>query len=367
MIKEGHFGPSEAFSLVTIMIVTKIFYSSPLVIISDLGTAAWYGTILSCSVSLIFFGLLYILMKRFPQKDLYQIFQAVTGKVIGKLLIMIFSFYFLYYAAINLREFTLILRVYSLPLTPPSLIVFAFLLVVIAMAYVGLEGIARTSYIFFYLIFGGLILILLLAIPAYDLSYLRPFLGYGLEKTIITGLLRSSAYNEIIILAIIINSIHGLRTFVRTGVAALLFSGLMISISLACILAAFEYTAASEHISGMFQLSRVIYYTRFFQRVEAIFLFFWVFSSIITVSMAFYISLSSYCRAFNIRNHRPLLFSFSALAFSLVYIPRNIAEVLEIHISFIRQYSFIIIYMVPLLVLFLSLIFGKKGGGHLSE
>ncbi len=362
MIKEGHFGSAEAFCLMLVMLTTRVFYSSPLALIKDLGTAAWYGTLLSCAVSLIFFGLLYLLMKRFPNQDLYQVYETVTGKIISKLLILIFSFYFLYYAAINVREFTAILKAYSMPYTPVSILIFVFLLVVIAMTYVGLEGIVRVSYIFFYFIMCGLAMLLLLAIPAYDFNNLYPLFGYGLKETIKIGVLRSSAYDEIVILAIIINSIYGLKTFKRVGFYSLILAGLIISVTLACILAAFEYTAASEQLSGLFQLSRIIYYSRFFQRIEAIFLFIWVFASVITVSMAFYLAVSSYCRAFKIKNHRPLLFPFAALAFMVAFIPRNIGEVFEIHVHFLRQDSFSIMYLIPLLVLIFALILGKKGG-----
>lgn len=362
MIKEGKFGLYEAFALVTILEITKIFYTSPITVIKALGTAAWYGTLISCAVSLVFFGLLYILMKRFPQQDLYQIFEAVTGKRVGKVLILVFSAYFLYYSGVNIMEFTTILKVYSMSFTPAGVLIAAFLLVVLAMSYVGLEGITRVAYIFFYIIMAGLLLILLLAIPSYQFDYLRPWFGYGLKNTLQVGILRASAYDEIIILAIIIHSLQGLKNFKKIGIACLLLTGLIFSTYFACILAAFQYTVGSEHLSGMFQLSRIIYYSRFFQRVEAVFLFIWVFASVITISIAFYIALSSYCRAFKISNHRPLLLPFAFLVFTIAYLPDNIAEVMEIHVKYVRQYSFLILYLLPVLVLILSFILGKKGG-----
>jgi len=120
MIKEGRFGFMEAFSVMAIVLVTKIFYGSPMALIKYLGTAAWYGTLISCGGALVFFTLLYFLMKRFPQQDLFQIFETVTGKLIGKALILIFGIFLLYKAGINVREFTAVLKVYSMPFTPPN-------------------------------------------------------------------------------------------------------------------------------------------------------------------------------------------------------------------------------------------------------
>jgi len=361
MTREGNFGFLETFSLIAIALINKVFYTSPMIIISELGTSAWLGTLISCLTSLSFFGLLYILMKRFQGQDLFQIFEKVTGKLVGRGLTLLFSFYFLYYTAINVREFTAILKAYSLPFTPISLIVLSLLAIAAAMAYVGLEGIARVAYVFAFPIFGGLVLILVLAYPVYDWDYLRPIFGYGLENTIIKGFLRSSAYGEIIILAIIINSIHGLKTFRQVGVNALLLKGVVMSLCCACILAAFQYPSSSEHLSGMFQLSRVIYHSRFLQRIEAIFLFIWVFASAVTVALSFYVSLQAYCRTFLIENHRPLLLSFLLLTSTVAFIPRNLSQILEIHFIAIREYSLLLVYAVPILVLFLALIL-KRGG-----
>lgn len=361
MIKEGRFGFMEAFSIMAIVLVTKIFYGSPMALIKYLGTAAWYGTLISCAGALIFFTLLYLLMKRFPQQDLFQIFETVTGKLIGKSLILIFAVFLLYKAGINLREFTAVLKVYSMPFTPPSMVFLPFLIVVAAMAYVGLEGIVRVAHIFFYLVFGSLILIILLAIPSYDFNYLQPVLGYGLAKTIETGTIRVAAYDEIVLLAIIIRSLQGLQVFRKVGYLTLILGGLTFSTCLICILAAFQYTVGGEHLSGMYQLSRVIYFTRFFQRIESIFLFVWVISSVITVAFIFYISLNAYSRVFNISNHRPLILPFTFLTFMVAFIPDNFAEIMEIHLRVLREFSSVIFIFIPVMVLLLALILGKKG------
>jgi spore germination protein (amino acid permease) len=248
-----------------------------------------------------------------------------------------------------------------MPFTPPGILIIAFLMVVAAMAYVGLEGIARVSYVFFYPIIGALLLLLLMAIPSYDFDYLKPFFGHGLSKTILIGVSRSAAYDEIVFLAIIIRSVQELKVFKKVGFSSLILTGLTFSSCLICIIAAFQYTVGSEHLSGMYQLSRVIYFSRFFQRIEAIFLFIWVISSVITVSFVFYLALSSYCRVFNINNHRPLLLPFSILAFMLAYYPKHLAEVIEFHLKVLRVYSSAIMMLIPIMVLVIALIRRKKG------
>ena len=97
---QGTFGTYEAVCLASIFLITKIFYMSISIIIGIKGTAAWYGTIISCTVSLILFSLISLLMKRFPNMDFAQIFEVVAGKFAGKVLILLFSVYFIFYAVL---------------------------------------------------------------------------------------------------------------------------------------------------------------------------------------------------------------------------------------------------------------------------
>lgn len=360
MSSEGNFGTYEAICLTTLLMINKIFYTSVSGIVEILGTAAWYGTIISCIVTLFFFYLLYLLMKRFPGHNITQIFEIVLGKFVGKIVTLSFCSYMVYFSASTLREFIEMIKVYNLPYTPPSFLIFTFLIVSSIIAYYGLEGIARISAIVFIPIILGMIIILLLNIHYYDLDYLKPFLGYGMKKTVVTGTLRSSAYDEIIILAIIINSI-GLKSFKKAGVLSIIITGITFTVNLICYLMAFSYTMGRENLSGLFQLSIIIYINRFIQRLESIFLFIWVVSSLIAVSIAFYIAISLYCKAFKISNHRPIILQFAFLTFMVALLPKNISEVIEINIKFLRQYSMLFVYTVPIIVLIFAIIFKKKG------
>lgn len=364
MIKEGKFGTAEAIYLMTLVIASKTFYTSIRVMIKTTGTAAWYMTLISCLTSIIFFLLVTAVMSRFPGKNLVQVFEMVTGRFFGKLLTLIFSAYFVYYAGSSLREFLEMIKAYNLPYTPPSLIITAFMAVVIALAYVGLEGIARVAAVTFYPVIIGIALILFLAYPYYEFRAIFPIGGYGILATLKTGFLRSSAYDEVILLAFVINSVNGVKTFKKVGLVSLLISGITFSFTAFCDIMAFDYTVGSENVSGLFQLARIIYFSRFFQRIESVFLFIWIMASLITVGLAFYTSISIFCKAFKVDSHRPLILPFSFLTFMVTLFPEGLVEVTRVNIMIMREYSMVLMYGVPFLVLLIAVLFGKKGDRH---
>lgn len=361
MNSEGNIGLFEAISFISIITINKIFFTSVGSIISQTGTAAWYVTLISCSVTLIVFMLVYLLLKRFPGKDLAAIFEIVAGRFIGKVLILVISAFCVFNAGSTLREFVEMIKVYNLPYTPTSLIISAILTVSLIISRYGFQALSRVCALCFIPMLAGLGFILLLSSNSFNINLLNPIGGYGLETTLKYGFSRSSAYFEFILLAFAVNALGSHKDFRKAAFTGILLSGVVFSISLFCYLTIYGYISGSENISGIFELSRSIYYNRFLQRLESIFLFIWVISSVLTTTASYYISLLLYCKAFRIKDHKPALLPFAILVYIVAILPESMQEVTQINIAFLRHYSLYIMYLIPIAILFLSVIRRKKG------
>jgi spore germination protein KB len=361
MIKEGKIGPRGSLAIATLVLVTKVFYTNPAAVIKGTGPAAWYVTLISVLVSMLLLQFVYILLKRFPDKVLSEVFEKVWGKLIGKVLSLVFIAYFMFCAGSNLREFVEMIKTYNLPYTPPSIIIFTFLLPVALISYLGLETLSRIAYLGFWFVLGSIFIILILDYPFYRIDSIYPLGGSGLKQNLYIGLTRNSAYNEMLILAFFVNSIHGLKYFKKASILSLIISGITISSVILCSLMAFDYTMSTEHLSNLFELSRSIYFGRFFQRLESIFLIVWVTTSVILVTIFFYTSISIFCRSFNINDHKPLILPFIFLTFVITLMPENFSEVINKGTNFQRIKSSWIMYAIPIVTLIASFIFRKKG------
>jgi spore germination protein (amino acid permease) len=305
--------------------------------------------------------MIYLLVKRFPDMNIVEIYEAVLGKIIGKVVVILWPCYLIYYAAICSREFFEVIKTYILPNTKDSIIYISFIGVMALMAYKGIESIVRLSYISFIPIMAGLFLIVIMAYPYYDPDLLKPYWGYGLGKTLTIGFLRSSVYQEVLILVIIVKSIQGKGNFVKAGLISLVLSGMIFSICTLTYIMMFTYSMGGENLSGMYQMARAIYYSRYLQRVETIFLFPWVISSLITAAVAQYLALYLYSSVFKINNYKPLTLPFSFLIYVLAMLPKNVVEFTAIYLLLIREYSLGFVYGIPILVLLVALITGRRG------
>ncbi|MBV4419191.1 spore germination protein [Clostridium tyrobutyricum] len=359
MIREGNMGLFETLSIIMILITNKMCYSSTSILIYKVGTAAWYGTIISCIISILFFLVICSFMKKFPGHNLLSIFEIVLGKFFGKIVSLIFSIYFLLYSAYNLREFVDMLQSYVFPKAPNTILIISILITAVIIIHFGLECIGRISLTIILPVVLGLICMFLLAYPNYYFGNIYPFWGYGIFNTLKFGFLRSSAYSEVIAVLFMINSIHGLKEAKKAGIISLIFAGTLVSISTICHLMAFNYLEGGENISGIYELLRIIYINRFVERVESIFLLIIIIPTIMNITISMYISISTYCHVFTIKNINPLVIPFTILCFICAIFPKNFAELLENYLIFIKQYSLILNYLIPIFIFIISVVFRR--------
>lgn len=360
MINEGKIGVREAISLITIIISVKVYFTSPAVIAKSLGPSSTIMTLISSATALIGFTVLYVLLKRFPGKDLNGAFIESSGPVMGFFFSMVLTIFLMLLTAVWLREFAEVLKVYSLPLTPPSFVIGTLLIAAAAACFLGLETIARCAKLFAYLLLAGLVIVVVLAYNNYDYHNLFPIMGYGLDRVVITGLSRSSFYGEVITLGIIATSLQGVSHMKKAGYTAVIISGIVIAVSLLASMMAFNYATAQEITSRMYELARVIRIGGFLQRLDPVFLFTWCIGTMISVSFLLYCTVSTYCKTFKIQDIRPVIVPWAILIFTASMIPDDLTTVIS-YVNFIRQYGWIIFFGLPLTALIISIIRKKKG------
>lgn len=367
MIREGKIGVQEAVCLIVIAISNRVFFTAPTIVEQAVGTAGWYMSIISNLIALVFFSFILLLLKRFPGKNLLEIFDIAFGRIIGFILSLAYSTSFLAASGILLREFYEILKSFILPRTPISALNAAMTLVVAVSVFLGLETIARVAKLAAFLGLFMYVLLLLLTIRDFQFSNLFPILGYGAGKTVIEGITRSSAYSEIIVLAIVAGSLQGFSHIRKAGYISLLISGLLISGGIFCMQLVFPYFAFQEQTAPLYTMATLIHYGPFFQRLDPAFLIMWLIITIISGSIVFYCSVSSYCNTFRLKDSRPLIAPMSILLFTVTLIPDDLPGVVHIYIEILKTLPIFLFYLLPLAALIASIIRKKKGGGEYDQ
>ncbi|NLU52959.1 MAG: endospore germination permease [Clostridiaceae bacterium] len=361
MIKDGKFGYHEAISIFVITIFIKVFFTSPTMVAKIVGTSGWLMTLISALSTAFFFTFQYLLLKRFPNMSQMEINDTVLGNKLGRLLTFFFSAYILIVAGIDMREFIEVMKVFVLPDSPPSFIMIIFCACIVALCATGLETIARFAKFIVYIVIGGYILVILLSIPNFRLYRLFPLFGYGLDKTLITGFLRSSYYGEIALVGAFAKSLQGSREIKRIGYTSIFLTGILTSSACLFFNLAFSYITAQEQVSPMYTLATMVNLGTFLQRVDPIFLFLWNFGTFIEVSVFFYASMVMFCHVFEISDRRPVLLPMTTILFCINLIPKGLNEVSTELVQSLRTWGWVFYFLPSVLVLIIAVLRKKKG------
>jgi len=360
MIKEGKFGAQEAVCLVTITITAKMFFTSPGILAEILGTATWYMTLLSAATAAVGFTFICLLLKRYPGKNIVEAFEASLGRFCGFIFSFLLVLLFMLNASAIVREFVEVLKVYVLPLTSISILIGVFVIVVTVVSFLGLETIARYAKLSAYILLASFAIVLILASQKYETYRMFPIFGHGLAKTIPHGLARSSFYGEVLILAVVAGSLQGTKYVKKAGYLSLVLSGILVSSAFLAFTLTFPYYTGAEITAPMYQLTAMIDYGRFLQRLEPIFLFIWFISSFVSVTAIFYTSASLYCKIFRIQDMRPIIFPFATILYTIAIMPGDITTVATGYIHRSREYGWTILYIPPLIALIMAIVKKKE-------
>lgn len=348
------FGRWEAVTLLINLICTKIFLYFIRMTVEDAGTAGWIMTVYISLVALIMYIVLIKLYKKFEGKDILDIAEIAGGKPLKIFAGLIISAVLFYLSAAVLREFSEDMKVVSLPTSPLSYIMIFFIIGVVAGSYLGIEAILRYHAIIVPVIAAGYIVILLGVIPQMDLTNLLPVLGNGSYDIFGKGFFRVSVFGELLVLFLLPPFLGSYKNVRAVGYAAIGFSSVFLIAGSLVYILIFPYPSNLESFLPVYQMARLINLGRFFQRIEAVFVFIWAMAAFIYLTAAFYFMVYTFAKTAGLKYIRPLIFPFAVMVFSAAFIPQNLMTVIKIKTQFFNRTAWFVTFVFTGLIMIIA-------------
>lgn len=360
-IRDGHIGYVEATALMTILLGGKIFRFFPRQMAKIGQGAGWIIILVTTLLALGIFLILAALMKKFPQKSLVGINEKLMGRFVGTFFSLAIFAIFYFTAIIVLRTKMEIIKTTVLPLTPISVLTVLFAFSCIFAAYNGIESISRGLWLFAPFILASIGLIVLGVFPYFNYSNIFPILGPGIPNLIKESVPRASNYVELILLGVLFPYFRDTSKFKKAGVISITVAGTIKIIVFLGYLFTFGIPSAiNSSTIPLYQIARFIYFGRFVQRVEALFIVIWVFVGLFEITLLLYGAALTLTESLKLPTFRPLLIplGFMLVVFSLI--PQNIIQVERLEFNYLRVYGGVI-YLIPVILLFVAWLKRKRG------
>jgi len=177
----------EAIFIICIMEITHILLDFPNKIINECSSSAVLNIIYISILTLIFFLVVYELLKPFKNGNILDVAQYVGGDFLKLLVSLTYIFYMVIVAAFAIRNFSSKLKLIYFPNASSWSIIGIFILASLLSSNISKNNIVKVNAMLIPLIFSVLILIFILSIKNIMPERIYPILGNGFCSTFLNG------------------------------------------------------------------------------------------------------------------------------------------------------------------------------------
>ncbi|MDA8235467.1 MAG: endospore germination permease [Clostridia bacterium] len=369
MLEQGKISGRQAYLLIINVILATAILFVPAVVSSTAKENGWLAAILATAVGIVISILIANLGLRFPDRNLFDYLGDLIGTLPGKIIALLYIWWFLHMTAEVVRSFGSFLVVAFLTETPISVFNFSILILAGWTVKQGLEVICRANEIFLPLILIGLIVLFLLALPEMDFRWLLPVMEHGVKPIIHGAITPISWYGQIATMLMIIPFLKQPQNFRKIQNLAVITIGFFFTMVVLGTVAIFGPELTPRFIFPTLNAARIINIANLLERLDPIVMAIWITGAFIKITFFYYVAALGTAQLLNLSSYRPVVYPLGIIigAMSILIHP-SILE-LEHFIGKIWPVYAITTFEVgiPVLLLLIAILRGKGGKSQWSK
>lgn len=356
----------QPFQLFVLMVLFEVGSSVVVGLGLEAKQDAWLAILLGLLGGLVLFSLYIYLYIQFPDLSMINYLELIVGKMIGRLLAVIYICLFLYIAARVLRTFCELVLITILVETPILVIAIMFMAVICFACYLGFEVIARTAEIFFFwvMFFSFLFILFILISGLPKLENLQPVLEGGWQPIWKAAFptIFSFPFGESIVFTIFFRYLNSQKQGVISGFLAMIFSGMILLIATTVIISVLGPFAAKISSFPLLVTVEKINIGDVFQRLDPIALIMLIIGGFFKITIFFLGAIEGISNLINkdqMTKYTIPILGTAVIALSILMAP-NYIEHAVIGNKIIPKYVYIPLFMVVPFLLVVIVFLKKK-------
>lgn len=307
-------------------------------------------------VALTFFGFIAALIiaflgMRFSGRTIIQYSEDIVGKVLGKVIGLVYILSFIYLNAAILREFSNMFNTAFMPETPARVFAVG---IVLASAYAvrgGLEVLARTCEFVTPMSLLILVISFIMIYQEIDVMSFLPVLERGFIPILQGTYIATIFFGEVIVMTMVIPFLNRPFKAGRSMVLAVLISGIFQLLITASMIGVFGCFSGSMEFPTL-QLVRYIRVADLLDRIEPFIVLIWVAGAIVKVGVLHYCAVLGIAQWLNLKEYHALILPVGALLITLSTILwENVIQLSHIIVSVLPPYGLALEVGLPFVLL----------------
>lgn len=212
--------------------------------------------------------------------------------------------------------------------------------------------------------FISTLIILFSTINLFVPNRLFPILGYGLNKTFLVGTLNIYSFSSFAYLYFLIPLLKNREEFKKIAISSTIISSVYLLSSIIYLLMLLPFITFSDEMLSIYLVARLIKFGRFFQRIDALFIFIWLLISMSFLSTSIFFISNIYKKLTGIKHYSSMCYTFSFIIFSCALLFENLTQVKYIEDVVIKYLILILVFIVSPIILFLGYLKKKRKLKH---
>ena len=131
----------------------------------------------------------------------------------------------------------------------------------------------------------------------------------------------------------------------QTALFSIIISGIYMFFTVLCLIMVFPYAAFTDDNLSMYLLTRRITFGKFFQRIDAMFILFWILSVLVFLSMNLHFANTTLKKLINVKYSNELIYSLAFIIFAISLWYKSIVSMKFILNVYIK-YAFIVLCLI---------------------
>lgn len=312
----------------------------------------WLAIILS-----IFMALLMVLIYArihyiFPNRGLSDIIEICFGKLIGKVIILLFTWFIFDLAALVLRNIVQFINVVGIPDTPAVIPTIVIITICIFAIKEGIEVLGRWGEFFLTIPIGFIFITIVVLIPDMNINNIKPVLHNGI-KPVLRGAfgVLSFPFLDTIAFTMIFNGFKRKESPYKIYICSLLIGGLMVLATSTINLLVLGIDSASNLYYPSHTTGTRIDVGMGIQRVEVIATIIFLLGSFIKVSICLMATCKGVVKIIGCKDYRFIVIPVSLLTINLCYFEfDSVMSYFEWAVDIYPFYAFLFQVILPVII-----------------
>lgn len=349
------------FCTIVITIIGIGVFSYPREITSSIGTDGWFVTLIMGLLNYLFLYLIYKIVSINNYEIFSNILENNFGKIIGKVIAVIFCIYIVFTSCIGLRIFAEVLKMYLLEKTPAEFIIFAMIIVSTYLVRGEISTLIKFNEIAFWIIFIPTIFVLLFSFNRADFTNVFPVFTHKPIEYIKALPILFYTFSGIEIAYLILPYVKDKQGITKTFARGMLFITAFFIMTLVFCLAVFGKEQVTTYLWPLITMIKTVDIPgTFVERWEGIVMSLWVLFFFSTFSNSYYFASDILRNSFKLGDIKVASMIVLPFLFVITLIPQNIAELYYLSEKVIPFFS-VFCYVVFPLIFFVLVKLRRKG------